>query len=503
MNKEWSITEDFYVSYLWDIIPLPIPNTRVLQAREEHKQIHKHLLAQRDLLKPKATEALQEALDNLGKEFKSRIIRSRDATALKEARENLFKTANETLHLPDSAGRDLVETFLLVATLVLAFRTFFFQPFKIPTGSMQPTLYGITASDLNIKDSGALEGQAEQGTFVTDGSIFTPNDQGRTLQFNSGQSDALIERVISPQEVKINTGESIPRQPFSIKQIAPPSFTGRVIDKLRGYSYHNLKAEDDWTLRKINPPKRVFPLISKQSFEFVDSQGNYITKNIWFPPVRAGEPFLSHTSPYINKTTYKKDEYVFNLQVKTGDHLFVNRMTYNFRKPRRGDIAIFTISQDSIPSRSPAAPINETFYIKRLVAVGGDTVTLGNDRQLIVQNEGLFGNSQNHRIDSTYSGFGNLYSHPKVILRNGGLHTFEAGSAAQDSIYSGHTPMGRISYGNKLSVNPGHYLMFGDNTVNSRDSREWGELPQQNVIGHSSFVYWPPLSPRFGWSHQQ
>ena len=45
MNKEWSITDDFYVSYLWDIIPLPIPNTRVLQAREEHKQINKHLRA--------------------------------------------------------------------------------------------------------------------------------------------------------------------------------------------------------------------------------------------------------------------------------------------------------------------------------------------------------------------------------------------------------------------------------------------------------------------------
>ena len=50
--------------------------------------------------------------------------------------------------------------------------------------------------------------------------------------------------------------------------------------------------------------------------------------------------------------TSKKGEYVFNLQVKTGDHLFVNRMTYNFRKPKRGDIAIFTISQDSIQSRS-------------------------------------------------------------------------------------------------------------------------------------------------------
>ena len=178
-------------------------------------------------------------------------------------------------------------------------------------------------------------------------------------------------------------------------------------------------------------------------------------------------------------------------------------MTYNFRKPKRGDIAIFTISQDSIPSRSLAAPIAETFYIKRLVSVGGDTVTLGNDRQLHIRNEGLFGDNQVHRIDSTYSGFGKLYSHPKVILQDGDQHVLGARSAAQDSIYSGHTPMGRLNYGNEYFVNPNHFLMFGDNTVNSRDSREWGELPQENVIGHSSFVYWPPLSPRFGWSHSQ
>ena len=502
MNKEWSITDDFYVSYLWDIIPLPIPNTRVLQAREEHKQINKHLLAQRDLLKPKATEALQESLDQLQTEFKGRIIRTKDVTALKEARENLFKIASETLYLPDSAGRDLVETFLLVATLVLAFRTFFFQPFKIPTGSMQPTLYGITASDLSEKSSGTLQGQAEQGTFVTDGNFFEPNDQGRIIQFSSGQSDARIQKIISPHEVKIGTGESIPPQRFNIKPIAPPSWGSKLLDKLRGYSYHSLKAEGDWTLRMIHPPKQVFPLITKQTLEFIDSQGKQITKNIWFPPVRAGEPFLSHTSPYIRKTTSKKGEYVFNLRVKTGDHLFVNRMTYNFRKPKRGDIAIFTINQDSIPSRSAAAPIAETFYIKRLVAVGGDTVTLGHDRHLNVRNIELFGDDNIRRIDSSYQGFSKLYSHPKVIVQNGEKHIFEATQLAQDSIYSGHTPIGRLNYGNQISVNQGHYLMFGDNTVNSRDSREWGELPQENVIGHSSFVYWPPLSPRFGWSHR-
>lgn len=466
MNKEWSITDDFYVSYLWDIIPLPIPNTRVLQAREEHKQINKHLLAQRDLLKPKATEALQESLDQLQTEFKGRIIRTKNATALKEARENLFKTASETLHLPDSAGRDLVETFLLVATLVLSFRTFFFQPFKIPTGSMQPTLYGITASDLSEKNSDTLQGQAEQGTFVTDGNFFTPDDQGRIIQFSTGQNDARIQKVISPHEVKIDTGEPIPRQQFNIKPIAPPSWGSKLIDKLRGYSYHSLKAEGDWTLRMVHPPKQVFPLISKQTFEFINSQGKQITKNIWFPPVRAGEPFLSHTSPYISKTTSKKGEYVFNLRVKTGDHLFVNRMTYNFRKPKRGDIAIFTISQDSIPSRSASAPIAETFYIKRLVCVGGDTVTLGHDRQLNVRNKGLFGDDQVRRIDSTYEGFSKLYSHPKVIIQKGDQHIFEAEQLPRDSIYSGHTPIGRLNYGNQISVNPGHNLMFGDNTVN-------------------------------------
>ena len=167
----------------------------------------------------------------------------------------------------------------------------------------------------------------------------------------------------------------------------------------------------------------------------------------------------------------------------------------------RVDIAIFTISQDSIPSRSASAPIAETFYIKRLVCVGGDTVTLGHDRQLNVRNKGLFGDDQVRRIDSTYEGFSKLYSHPKVIVQKGDQHIFEAEQFPRDSIYSGHTPIGRLNYGKQISVNPGHYLMFGDNTVNSRDSREWGELPQENVIGHSSFVYWPPLSPRFGWSH--
>ena len=158
MNKEWSITDVLRLLSLG--YHSASHRIHVFYKREENN--HSTTYGPTRSLEPKATESLQEALDNLKKEFKGRIICSQDATALKEARENLFKTASETLYLPDSAGRDLVETFLLVATLVLAFRTFFFQPFKIPTGSMQPTLYGITASDLSEKNP-APAGQAERG----------------------------------------------------------------------------------------------------------------------------------------------------------------------------------------------------------------------------------------------------------------------------------------------------------------------------------------------------
>jgi signal peptidase I len=46
-----------------------------------------------------------------------------------------------------------------------------------------------------------------------------------------------------------------------------------------------------------------------------------------------------------------------------------------------------------------------------------------------------------------------------------------------------------------------HFLVMGDNTLNSFDSRQWGYFTQTNVIGKSAFIYWP-ISKRFGWSHR-
>jgi signal peptidase I len=41
--------------------------------------------------------------------------------------------------------------------------------------------------------------------------------------------------------------------------------------------------------------------------------------------------------------------------------------------------------------------------------------------------------------------------------------------------------------------------VMGDNTMNSLDSRFWGEFPSESVIGRAGFVYWP-ITSRFGWT---
>ncbi len=504
-------------------------------AVELHKQVIKLLAAQRDLLKASRVDELEKALDAL----KTKLTGPVDKEAVLDEMGAMMITADRVLlPYPDPKARDWVEMLLVVAVLVLAFRTFFFQPFKIPTGSMQPTLYGITIE--NLKDR-AGTGKVERGTLTASVPTFEPQDLGRIVTF-ANDKQAVITQFTDNQRVKVSPPDAIDEQDFTVS-FKLPSATGKVADKLRGYTYHSLKAEGRWQLTQIAPPKTIFPFITKQQLVFKDlDTGKTIEKTAWLPPLDSHQkPIIGGTSenhgqPRIG-SEFLKGDFVYKLRVKTGDHLFVNRITFNFRRPQRGDICVFTTKNVPVPRDPNGKPL---FYIKRLVALGGETISIGRDRHIRINER---------RIDANDSGFEFLYDfpvdyasiHSDHVRINGrridddhpafyySLNTqpeidFESASGqiipipryiAINSVNSGHinnshrtasqSPPTAPKFehsGVTMKMRPDHYLMFGDNTTNSADSRDWGQLPMKDVIGKSSFVYWPPLSPRFGWSHR-
>ncbi|RME91199.1 MAG: signal peptidase I, partial [Verrucomicrobia bacterium] len=207
------------------------------------------------------------------------------------------------------------------------------------------------------------------------------------------------------------------------------------------------------------------------------------THTVWWPPeqllrdcgVRAGQHF-------------EKGDLVFRLKIQRGDRLFVDRFTYHWRRPKRGEIIVFSSAGIQPLLRPYPGPplIPNTHYIKRLVAFGGEKVQIGNDRHLIINGK---------RLDASTPHFEKIFS-------------FDG--PPKDSVYSGYVneEVGRM-YGRRglapffpnenavFTVRPGHYLAFGDNTMNSFDGRAWGDFPRTQVVGRAFFAFWP-FSSRFG-----
>ena len=100
------------------------------------------LSAQRDILSLQAIGAIQAALDNL----KSAINSGQNKGAIRIKAEELQFAAEKWLKpYPHAAWRENVEVLLVALAVAMGIRTFFLQPFKIPTGSMQPTLFGVNS----------------------------------------------------------------------------------------------------------------------------------------------------------------------------------------------------------------------------------------------------------------------------------------------------------------------------------------------------------------------
>ena len=104
------------------------------------KHVHRLLSAQRDLLSPMALGAVTAAMN----EVQKTIAEGANTGRIRIKAEELEFAANKWLKpYPHPVWRENVEVLLVAIAVAMGIRTFFLQPFKIPTGSMQPTLYGV------------------------------------------------------------------------------------------------------------------------------------------------------------------------------------------------------------------------------------------------------------------------------------------------------------------------------------------------------------------------
>lgn len=376
----------------------------VREATAMRRHVEKLLRTQRDLLTAQAIEPVVAAC----KELQVAVASGAGKAALQKQMENLEKAANRWLKpYPNAAWRENVEVLLVALAVAMAIRTFFLQPFKIPTGSMQPTLYGVTSVNM-----------AEHS------------------------------------EIKPSTGLE------------------RVKEWFAGISYVRLISQANGPIQRVDNPLRLLIFNIKQTIWI-----GGVPHTLWFPP-DCGQVDIATRGGVRPGNEFKRGDEVFHVKVQSGDHLFVDRMTYNFRPPGRGEIIVFeTTGISALPQ--------DQFYIKRLVALGGECVQIGDDRHLIINGT--------NRLDASTLFFENVYS-------------FDPKQEPADSQYSGHVKRPYLAplfmeHPEGVAVRSGHYMVMGDNTMNSRDSRDWGEFPQKNVIGKSCFVYWP-ITDRFGWGHR-
>jgi signal peptidase I len=389
----------------------------------------------RDLLKPeRIAEIASRRADLLA------AIASKDLGKVNEASKQIRAVCENSLPQEKPLGwlEENVEVMFVAIVIALGLRAYYLQPFRIPTGSMQPTLNGI---------------------------IGTP-----------------------------------------MKKADWPGFPQRVLDNvLRGRSYIHEVADTDLHIARTQEgalavrDTQFLHFFSRSEIYLKDSNPTFFSRLFGTNPIRLPAPVnpcyeigLKSTLEFAsrNQGLIPKGSVICEGTIDSGDLVLVDKFSYHFRKPKRGEVFVFnTVAIEGIQKRSGPQGAG-SHYIKRLCGVPGDTLSIQSPDLLldgkIAQEPGI----------------------QRVIRGEGAYHINPLGygyASPNEGAHNGKKlPQYLSKPGDKLSLaakaRPGmrEYAAFGDNTGNSLDSRYWGSVKEFNLVGPALFSLWPVTTGHWG-----
>lgn len=382
------------------------------------KGAKKFLHYKRDLLAPDRIDEIESRRADL-----KAAIKAKDLVAVKEASKQVRNTCEKSLahyRQPDWIQEN-IEVFWVAIVVALGIRAYFLQPFRIPTGSMQPSLNGIVATS-------------------------THNEEGWDKPW-------IGQRAFD----------------FAIS----------------GRSYENVIAEKDLNIRDMKDAS--FFLFSRTKIFFDDGStvviGSPLNEAAGIETVaKALDRRKRGITPH-----FEQGDPIFQGYLTSGDLVLVDKVSYHFRQPNRGESFVFDTRD--IKTGGPSSMSSQdggTHYIKRLAGVPGD--------ELQVKQPELWVNGS--------------IAQEETLQR-----VMKMGKDSKGSQYPGYTnPDNRgqnSGFSNpnftvKLDDNPDkgnnyrEFFALGDNSPSSLDSRYWGSVKQYNLVGPAFVSLWPFTSGHWG-----
>lgn len=392
-------------------------------AKELLHAAHKVYHYRRDVIGEGRLADLDKAVGELDRLYRDKQSDSSQIDAAMDRLDALLRKIGGKIY-PKTFWSDNLEVALVAAIIVIGIRTFFFQPFIIPTNSMYPTYSGMNAEVYAAGDE-------------------VPGILGKTFRFltiGARHKSLIAENSGAVELVNIRPAKGK-------KWLFFPTMLKEYVFQVGGVP-HTIRVPADFdmtsTLETAFPDRSVQPDRNGRMRMSLNAR------------VDAGEPIV-------------------RFDITLGDALFVDRISYHFKRPDAGDPFVFRTRE--IPGiEGGPGNIVDKYYIKRIGGVGGETLEITEEGVLLVDGEPraeVAAFERNARQEGEYGGYvypNDKNNHPDEIL--GGP-------------------------GEQATIPEGSYVALGDNSANSADSRYWGFVPEEAVIGKAIFIYYP-FTKRWG-----